>query len=142
MISSAKKYGFRGYIASRPLMGDRIPQHVQNMVIRDYADRNSLNYLLSATEYAMPNCFMMLEKVIRELSSLEGVICYSLFMLPLNADMRRSIYNSFILADTELHFALEHLKASSQKQIQDIETIWRLQRSLDYCPKEISDGFD
>ena len=127
-----------GVITSRPLMGDRIPQHVQNLVIRDYADRNDLTYLLSATEYAMPNCFMMLEKVIKELSGLEGVICYSLFMLPPNPDLRVRIYNSFILANTEMHFALEHLKAKSQKQIQDIETIWRIQRALDYCPKEIS----
>ena len=64
-------------------MGDRIPQQVQNLVIRNYADRNRLTYLLSATEYAMPNCYMMLEKVIKELSGLEGVICYSLFMLPI-----------------------------------------------------------
>ncbi len=137
MTFSPKKHGFRGYITSRPLMGDRIPQQVQNLVIRDYADRNRLTYLLSATEYAMPNCFMMLEKMIRELSGLEGVICYSLFMLPSNADMRRRIYNSFILANTEIHFALEQFKAESQEQIQDIEIIWRMQRALHYCPKEI-----
>jgi len=118
-------------------MGDRIPQQVQNLVIRNYADRNRLTYLLSATEYAMPNCYMMLEKVIKELSGLEGVICYSLFMLPTDIETRRRIYNSFITENTEMHFALEHLKAKSWKQIEDIETIWRMQRTLNYCPKEI-----
>ena len=49
--------GHRGYIFSRPFHGNRVPQHVQNMVIRDYCQRNGLNYLLSATEYAMPDPF-------------------------------------------------------------------------------------
>ena len=31
--------GLRGYIASRPVAGARVPQHVQNLVIRDYARR-------------------------------------------------------------------------------------------------------
>ena len=43
----------RGYIFCRSFMGERAPQHVQNIVIRDYCKKNQLSYLLSATEYAM-----------------------------------------------------------------------------------------
>ena len=74
--------GFRGYIFSRPFQGERVPQNVQNLVIRDFAARSRLTYLLSATEYAMPGCFMMLEQVLAELPALEGMICYSIFQLP------------------------------------------------------------
>ena len=31
--------GYRGYIGSRPYFGERAPQHVQNLVIRDYCQR-------------------------------------------------------------------------------------------------------
>ena len=46
---------FRGYIFSRPFMEERVPQHVQNIVIRDYCSKKDIQYLLSATEYAMEN---------------------------------------------------------------------------------------
>jgi sporadic carbohydrate cluster protein (TIGR04323 family) len=50
---NSNRHGHRGYIASRPVRGQDWPQHVQNLVVRDYAQRNGLHYLLSATEYAM-----------------------------------------------------------------------------------------
>ena len=57
----SNRFGYRGYIASRPVRGLAQPQHVQNLVVRDYASRAKLPYLLSATEYAMPGCYMVLE---------------------------------------------------------------------------------
>ena len=45
--------GYRGYVTSRPFMGERAPQHIQNIVIRDYCKKNNLLFLLSATEYVM-----------------------------------------------------------------------------------------
>ena len=74
----------RGYIFSRPFMGERVPQHVQNLVIRDYCERNQLQFLLSATEYAMPNCHLIFEQILIELSDLHGIVAYSLFQLPEN----------------------------------------------------------
>ena len=74
--------GFRGYIASRPILGNRTAQHVQNLVIRDYAQRHNLLFKLSATEYAMAGCYMMLQQVLQELPQLDGIIAFSMFMLP------------------------------------------------------------
>ena len=75
--------GYRGYITSRPLFGgDRAPQHIQNIVLRSHAQRKKLTYLLSAVEYTMPNCYQILMSVLDELPKLDGVLAYSLFMLP------------------------------------------------------------
>jgi sporadic carbohydrate cluster protein (TIGR04323 family) len=82
----------RGYIFSRPFMGERVPQHVQNLVIRDYCERNQLQFLLSATEYAMPNCHLIFEQILSELSGLQGVVAYSLFQLPESEERREHIY--------------------------------------------------
>ena len=84
--------GYRGYIASRRVRGDRIPQAVQGLVVRDYAQRMKLGLRLPAVEYAMPGCYMMLESVMEELPQIEGVIFYSLFMLPERASRREAIY--------------------------------------------------
>ena len=40
--SGSKK--LRGYIFSRSFMGERAPQHVQNIIIRDYCKRNNFTY--------------------------------------------------------------------------------------------------
>ena len=57
--------GFRGYIFSRPFMEERVPQHVQNIVIRDYCSKKGIHYLLSATEYAMDNSSLILNHTLK-----------------------------------------------------------------------------
>lgn len=122
-----RREGHRGYVASRPIFGSRAPQHVQNLVIRDYAARNGLHYKLSATEYAMPGCHMMLEQVLDELPGLEGVIAYSLFMLPRRAVPRRAVYRRVLDAGADLHFAVEGLSLACEADLQRLEDIWGVQ---------------
>ena len=40
----------RGYVFSRSFLGERVPQHVQNIIIRDYCERKNLHFLISASE--------------------------------------------------------------------------------------------
>ena len=63
-------------------MGERVPQHVQNLVIRDYCKKKGIQYLLSATEYAMAGSHLILQQIMDELPQLEGIVFYSLFLLP------------------------------------------------------------
>jgi hypothetical protein len=58
----SNRKGYRGYVFSRSVDNHRVPQHIQNLVIRDYAARRKLHYLLSATEYAMPGCYLILDR--------------------------------------------------------------------------------
>ena len=55
-----------GYIFSREIDGNIIPQKVQNLVIRDYATRTSKDLLLSSTEYKMKNSYLMLNSLIKK----------------------------------------------------------------------------
>lgn len=121
--------GHRGYIGSRPYMGERAPQHVQNLVVRDYCQRNGHSYLLSATEYAMPGCYVMLEELLREVHQLEGIVLYSIFMLPRRRERRLEIYRRVLAAGATLHGALENLAVGTEADIAAIEDIWRI-RSL------------
>ncbi|PSO14317.1 LIC12192 family sporadic carbohydrate cluster protein [Bradyrhizobium sp. MOS003] len=119
----AERAGHRGYIGARPLNGSRTPQHVQNIVIRDYARRKNLQFLLSAVEHIMPGSYMVLEDIMDELPRLNGLILYSIFMLPPDETRRREIYDRVLREGCDLHAAVEEITLSSQKDIQAVEDI-------------------
>ena len=126
--------GYRGYVASRPFFGQRAPQHVQNLVIRDYAAKRGMQYLLSATEYAMPGCTMMLEQALLELDRVEGIIAYSLFMMPERRERRLAVYRRVLEAGASLHFAVEGLSLASEAELDRLEDIFRVRQILPHCP--------
>jgi len=123
----ATRFGYRGYVASRPIMGSRAPQHVQNLVLRDYCSQRGMHYLLSATEYVYPSCYLMLEQVLDELPSLEGIVAYSLFMLPRARERRAAIFERVLQSGTSMHFAVEALSCATTADVARLEDILRVQ---------------
>ena len=119
-----KRVGYRGYIGSRPVRGETTPQHVQNLVIRDYASRKKIQFLLSATEYAMPSCYMMLDSVLDELPTIEGIILFSLFMLPQDRLRRRKVYERVLSAGASLHSALEGVVLKEESDLALVEDLF------------------
>lgn len=115
--------GYRGYIGSRPYAGIEYPQYVQNFLIRNYCVKNSLTFLLSATEYRMPGCFMILEEVVASLESLDGIVLFSIFLLPEKAEKRRRIYDAVLGAGKSLHGALESIAIRTQADADKVEEI-------------------
>jgi sporadic carbohydrate cluster protein (TIGR04323 family) len=115
--------GWRGYISSREREGNFIPQRVQNLVIRNYAQSKGMPFLLSATEYYMDNCYMMLNALLEELDSVSGLIFYSLNLLPENQFQRKLIYDKVVNKKCELHFALEDMAIVNEEDINLIEDI-------------------
>ncbi len=124
----SNRFGYRGYIASRAVRGFIQPQHVQNLIVRDYAARHQLPYLLSATEYAMPGAYMVLDSVLETASSLQGVICYSLFMLPAKPERRRTIYRRLFDAGCSLHGAIEGMAVLNEADALRLEDIFLVDR--------------
>ena len=114
----------RGYVSSRKFLDNRVPQHVQNLVIRDYCNRKRLLFLLSAVEFAMPNSFITMEKVLSELPEIDGIVFYSLFQLPAENDDRKKIYSRVLEKKCTIHFAVESLKVKTQKDTLRVENIW------------------
>ena len=127
----------RGYIFSRSFMGERVPQHVQNLVIRDYCERSGLQYLLSAAEYAMQGRHLIFEQLLCELPDIYGIALYSLFQLPEDAVQRKYIYDQTMSMEKILYFAVEGLSASTHKDCERIETLWRVRQTLPSCVKII-----
>jgi len=122
----------RGYIFSRNFMGERVPQNIQNLVLRDYCKKNNYQYLLSFSEYAMEGSSAMLHDAICEKDS-KGVIAYSVFQLPSDEIKRFNFYKKIIKLKKTIHFALEDMKISNESEIHKIEETWFIKKSLDQC---------
>jgi sporadic carbohydrate cluster protein (TIGR04323 family) len=125
--------GYRGYVSSRPFGGERVPQHVQNIVIRDYCGRKGIVYELSATEYAMPYSFIVLEQVIEDLPNLGGIVFYSLLQLSPNYKQRRKLFDRVISNQRTLHFAVEGLQISDLRTSERVEQIFAVQLVMPIC---------
>lgn len=123
----------RGYIFSRPFMEERVPQHVQNIVIRDYCQKKDIQFLLSATEYAMENSVLMLRQLVRDLPSIDGIVAYSIFQMPEDDQERQSIFKSALSLNKEIHFAVEGLSLFDNDTYNHIENIWQVKKTLPYC---------
>ena len=127
----------KGYIFSRPFMGERVPQHVQNIVVRDYCIKNNYSHILSATEYSIKNSHLMLNQALNEINNFDGIAAYSLFQLPEDDIKRRKIYNIILKKKKEIHFSLEQMKISTIDEMYKIEQIWSIKKALPNCPKKI-----
>ena len=126
---------WRGYVSSRPINGQIIPQRVQNLVIREYANKLGLSYLLSATEYHMDECFMMLNSSLKELDDIEGLIFYSTHQLPANDFERHSLFETLLQRKTGLRFAVEELELLRAEDINLIEDIILCRRITQHYSK-------
>ena len=126
----------RGYIFSRPFMGERVPQHVQNLVIRDYCKKQGIQYLLSATEYALVDGYLILQQVLDELSKLDGIVFYSLFLLPEDKVERDRVVNIILKKEKTLYFAVEGLRMNNKTEHERIEDMWQVKKILPNCLME------
>ena len=120
----------KGYIFSRPFMNERAPQHVQNIVIRYFCQKHFLHYTLSASEYKMKNCSVILESLISKIKNIDGIVAYSLFQLPENISKRNKILNKIIKEKKFIGFAVEDIFVNKIKDIKKINQIWSVKKNL------------
>lgn len=118
----------RGYIFSRPFFNERVPQHIQNLVLRNYCEKNNIFFLLSFTEYTMKNSSLMLDSIIKNLKKIDGVVFYSFFQMPISFPERRVIYNKILKEKKELHFVVEKIIFNNQNQIELLEDMFSIKR--------------
>jgi len=127
----------RGYIFARPFMGERAPQHVQNIILKDYCNKKGFELLLAATEYSMPDSSMILESVLDDLDSVDGIVFYSLYQLPTSTTQRQSVYSRVLASGKSLHFAVEGMSIAKQDDVDSVEQCLLVKATLDNCVSEV-----
>ena len=114
-------------------MEERVPQHVQNIIIRDYCTKKNIHYLLSATEYAMVNSNLILKQLINDLPYIDGIVAYSLFQMPEDNSERQNIFGKILSLNKEIHFAVEGLSLHNNNTFHQIESIWQVKKTIPDC---------
>ena len=116
----------KGYIFSRSFCGERVPQHVQNIVIRDYCKKKKIDFLLSSTEYRTQKSTYILSEIIKNFSKYDGIIFYSLLQLPEDKKTRHLLIKKTLKEKKEIHFAVENIAAKNKEDFIKIEKIFLL----------------
>lgn len=128
-IQNYNKSWFMGYIFSREIDGNLIPQKVQNLVIRDYALRTKKNLLLSSTEYKMKKSYLMLNSLINKKNKkFNGIIIYSLFMLKDYPNLS-NFFTKFKKNNIKIHCALEEIELNYKNGIDNLNKIFFINKS-------------
>ena len=110
-----------GYISSRAINGGMIPHRVQNIIVRNYARENSLQYNLSATEFNLGTSHSMLKNILSK--KMKGILFYSVLMLPTKKEDIEQIFHLIIQNDLELHFCAESIFVNSKNLKQFQQTL-------------------
>ena len=87
---------YRGYVSSRKINGNVIPQSLQNLKIRDYANSKKLVFKLSITEHKSKNGFFALNDLKEKISKLDGIIFFSIYQLPEKKTLRKQYLKYFV----------------------------------------------
>ena len=68
----------------------------------------------------MKNCYTMLNSLIEDYLKIDGVIFYSIEMLPNDKTFLYNLMNTFIFKKKIIYFALEEIKVSTKKDIKKV----------------------
>ena len=80
-------------------------------------------YESNTTEYHMPGSFMMLESLYPSLKELEGLLFYSISMLPESKEGRQKLYAALAKHRCGMRFALEELTYAKPEDADLIEDV-------------------
>ena len=121
----------RGYISSRPIMGDRVPQRVQNIVIKEYCTRVKLDYLLSATEMAQRSSYRMLMSLVESPEHrFSHLAFYSIGQLPISHEQRRDVLMRIFEQGRKVFCCVEDITLSDESDIEEVDNFFAI-RSLE-----------
>lgn len=126
----------RGYIASGNFRGNRVPQHIQNKIIREYCRKNGLEYVMSKAEYAFQeNTYSQLRAAVEE--NIPYIVMYSIWLLPTEKTLRVELLEKALTKGIRIHFACEELKLENGRQMYQIEELIAIEDNLIVSSKEI-----
>lgn len=128
-----KNLKVRGYIFSREFYGERVPQHIQNIVIRDFCKKKNLSYLLSASEYAMEDSYLILKQILKNIRKIDGIVAYSIFQLPISEEVRLKILKTILYKKKFIAFANEGFVIKNMTDMININNILLIKETLPAC---------
>ena len=119
-----KQKEYRGYVFSRSIGTHRVPQHIQNLVIRNHAQKYNLHFLLSGVEHRMNSSYLTLNQLVDDAKDIDGIIIYSMFMLPRQREIRNKMIGRLIDNGKQIHAAVEDLILKDSSDYSRLDNIF------------------
>jgi sporadic carbohydrate cluster protein (TIGR04323 family) len=135
--AARSRVGLRGYVTSREFGGARVPVPLQSLALRDYCARKGYTYKLHVNENMFPHSYLVLEGLVQNLESAQGIVMCSMFMLPERGERRARIYRQILDQGAELHIVLEDLAIRRVEDTEMVEEVLSAANRLPLCPTRI-----
>jgi sporadic carbohydrate cluster protein (TIGR04323 family) len=114
-------YNFCGAIQDR-----LYPQRLQNLCIRDYCHGKAITLSFSVSEYIDSTQSLMLFTQFEIAEKIQGIVFFSLLMLPKVPARRRQFYELVKQHGLEVHFALEDIALMSPNDQGWVERLYTI----------------
>jgi len=121
---------FRGYISSRKIDGNFIPQKLQNLAIRDFANSNGINFQLSGTEWIIKKSFLMIRSIVSESSKINGILFFSTSQISEDLYLFEKIILNLIKKKKIVIFVLENEIIRNKKELNSLITNLKIKKSI------------
>ena len=122
------KKPFLGYNFCSAVDGQLIPQRLQNLCIRDFAQSTGRVVAFSVSEYSDASQALMLFGQFEHIDKVAGFIFFSILCLPADDVLRRKFYAQAVKAGVEVHFALENLSLVGESDVVLTERVFRVSK--------------
>ena len=77
----------------------------------------------------------MFQEILKELKLIDGIVAYSIFQLPNDENLRKKIISIILKKSKFIYFALENLELNKKSEIENLETIFKINQLLEYSPQ-------
>jgi sporadic carbohydrate cluster protein (TIGR04323 family) len=132
------RQGLRGYVTARGFGPYVIPVPLQSLALRDYCIRKKFVYVLPGNENCFPHSYLVLEGLIADLSSYEGIVMCSMFMLPQRARRRRAIFQRIFDQGCCAHLVVEDFVVRTPADVDLLEEMLIIDRLASQAPRDIA----
>jgi sporadic carbohydrate cluster protein (TIGR04323 family) len=129
LILNNKK--FRGYISSRKINGNFIPQKLQNLALRDFANSNNIDFQLSATEWIIKKSYLMIRSIVSNSSKIDGLLFFSVMQISENIKFFEKIMIDLIMKKKIIIFVLENEIIFTKKQMKELISNLKIKKGID-----------
>ena len=129
LILNNKK--FRGYISSRKINGNFIPQKLQNLALRDFANSNNIDFQLSATEWIIKKSYLMIRSIVSNSSKIDGLLFFSVMQISENIKFFEKIMIDLITKKKNIIFVLENEIIFTKKQMKELISNLKIKKGID-----------
>lgn len=115
-----------------------LPVSIQNILMKDFCQKNDLMFLLGIDEFVFPDCYLRLVDISLNLTELQGIVMCSMFMLPPGFEAREAIFERLLRNNCSLALVFESQIVKTREGFDQIHDMLSLIGTLQNCPTFVS----